>query len=204
MITIEILKCNGCGANLSPDNIKCDYCGSEHIIKSNDHPLKVEQQQAKKIISYYKAKVKDDPSNGDAVYALGLFYLNLKNYDLAIKNFQIAIDLMPEESDVYYYYALSLIRGKRVKTISFKDIKQIEEYLRSAIQLEANAKYYYLAAIINYDFYSGNGMKIPTPDYNELIDNASSAEYEPDEIKILLNNVIIRDEKLISTIKRNT
>ena len=123
---------------------------------------------------------------------------------MAIKNFQIVIDLMPEESDVYYYYALSLIRGKHIKTISFKDIKQIEEYLHSAIQLGANAKYYYLAAIINYDFYSGNGMKIPTPDYNELIDNASSAEYEPDEIKILLNNVIIRDEKLISTIKRNT
>ena len=40
-------------------------------------------------------------------------------------------------------------------------------------------------------------MKVPQPDYNELLNNASSAEAEPIENKIILDNVIIREEKLI-------
>ncbi len=79
----------------------------------------------------------------------------------------------------------------------FKEIKEIEQFNNAALQLGNKAKYYYLAAIINFDFYASNGMKVPQPDYNELLNNASSAEAEPIENKIILDNVIIREEKLI-------
>ncbi|MCB0539326.1 MAG: hypothetical protein KDE33_17560 [Bacteroidetes bacterium] len=198
---VEILQCNGCGANLSPDNTKCIYCQSENIVVSNNHPLNVEEKQAKKIANYFKAQVRENPTDGEALFALGMFYLNLKLYDLAIKNFESAITQLPDEADVYYYYALSLIQGKRPKSLSLPSVRKIEEYLNTAIQLDDKAKYYYLAAIINYDFYAANGMKIPQPDYNSLISEAQTSEKEPEEIDVLLKNVIIRDENLISIIK---
>lgn len=197
---VKILQCNGCGANLSPDNTTCIYCQSENIVVSNNHPLNVEEKQAKKIANYFKAQVRENPTDGESLFALGLFYLNLKLYDLAIKNFELAITHLPDEADVYYYYALSLIQGKRPKSLSLSQVRKIEEYLNTAIQLDDKAKYYYLAAIINYDFYAANGMKIPQPDYNSLISEAQTAEKEPEEIDVLLKNVIIRDENLISVI----
>ena len=109
---VKILQCNGCGANLSPDNTTCIYCQSENIVVSDNHPLNVDEKQAKKIANYFKAQVKDNPTDGEALFALGMFYLNLKLYDLAIKNFESAITQLPDEADVYYYYALSLIQGK--------------------------------------------------------------------------------------------
>jgi tetratricopeptide (TPR) repeat protein len=198
---VEILQCNGCGANISPDNTTCIYCGSENIVVSSNHPLIVEEKQAKKITNYFKAKVKEDPTDGESLFALGMFYLNLKLYDLAIKNFESAITYIPNEADAYYYYALSLIRGKRPKSMNLKDIRKIEEYLNTAIQLDDKANYYYLAAIINYDYYAGNGMRIPKPDYNELLSEADTAEKDKTEVDVLIGNVIIRDEQLLQIIQ---
>jgi len=199
---VKILHCNGCGANLAPDNTTCIYCQSENIVVSNNHPLNVEEKQAKKIANYFKSQVRENPTDGEALFALGLFYLNLKLYDLAIKNFESAITQLPDEADVYYYYALSLIRGKRPKSLGLQQVRKIEEYLNTAIQLDDKAKYYYLAAIINYDFYASNGMKVPQPDYNELLNSALDAESEPIENKIILENVIIREEKIIKMLSQ--
>jgi tetratricopeptide (TPR) repeat protein len=197
---VKILQCNGCGANLSPDNTTCIYCQSENIVVSDNHPLNVDEKQAKKIANYFKAQVKDNPTDGEALFALGMFYLNLKLYDLAIKNFESAITQLPDEADVYYYYALSLIQGKRPKSLGLQQVRKIEEYLNTAIQLDDKAKYYYLAAIINYDFYAGNGMKIPQPDYHSLLAEAKTTDKEPAEIEVMLKNVIVRDENLLSII----
>ena len=170
-------------------------------VDSYKNPFTIDEQLVKKYVTKYKEKVKANPSDGKAVYTLGLFYLRLKLYDFALTNFKKAIDLMPEEADPYYYYALTLVKGKRPKILNHKDVNQIEEFLNTAIQLDDKANFYYLAAIINYDYYAANGLRIPTPNYNELIKNAKTAKSDPDEIKILLDNIILRDEKLISIIR---
>jgi tetratricopeptide (TPR) repeat protein len=197
MAKVEIIRCKGCGANLSPENTTCNYCFSENIVKANENPFNIDQKLAKQYANYFKAKVQNDSTDGNAVFSLGLFYLNLKLYDLAIKSFQKAIELNPDEPEIYYYNALALVKGRRPKTIPFKEIKEIEQYNNAAIQLADKAKYYYLAAIINYDFYATNGMKVPQPDYNELLNSASMAENEAIENKVILDNVIVREEKLI-------
>lgn len=202
MAKVEIIRCKGCGANLSPENTTCNYCFSENIIKANENPFNLEQKLAKQYASYFKAKVQSDPTDGTALFSLGLFHLHLKLYDLAIKSFQKAVELNPEEPEIHYYLALAMIKGRRPKTIPFKEIKEIEQYNNAAIQLGDKAKYYYLSAIINYDFYAGNGMKVPQPDYHELLNSAATAENEPIENKIILENVIIREEKLINILSK--
>ncbi len=202
MANVEILRCKGCGANLSPENTTCNYCFSENIVKANENPFNLGQMLAKQYANYFKVKVQSNPLDGNAIFSLGLLSLNLKLYDLAIKNFQKAVELNPEEPEIHYFLALSMIKGRRPKTIPFKEIKEIEQFINSALQLGYKAKYYYLAAIINFDFYASNGMKVPQPDYNELFYNARYAEAEPIENKILLDNVIIREEKLIEILNQ--
>ena len=202
MANVEIFRCKGCGASLSPENTTCNYCFSENIVKANENPFNLGQMLAKQYANYFKVKVQSNPLDGNAIFSLGLLSLNLKLYDLAIKNFQKAVELNPEEPEIHYFLALSMIKGRRPKTIPFKEIKEIEQFINSALQLGYKAKYYYLAAIINFDFYASNGMKVPQPDYNELFYNARYAEAEPIENKILLDNVIIREEKLIEILNQ--
>jgi tetratricopeptide (TPR) repeat protein len=197
MAVVEIIRCKGCGANLSPEHTTCIYCLSENIVKANENPFNLDQKLTKQYANYFKSKVQNYPKDSNAVFSLGLFYLNLKLYDLSIKSFQKALELNPEEPEIYYYLALSLIKGRRPKSILFKEIKEIEQFNNTALKLGDKAKYYYLAAIINFDFYASNGMKIPQPDYNELLNTASTAETESIENKIILENVIVREESII-------
>ncbi|MCF7868545.1 MAG: hypothetical protein K9N09_07595 [Candidatus Cloacimonetes bacterium] len=196
MLTVQILKCQGCGANLSPNNSICEYCKSENIVKTEKDPFKLDKKLTKQYSNYYKCKAKENPTDAEAIYSLGLFYLKLKLYDLAISNFKNAITLTPDEADLYYYYALSLIKGRRIKTLTFKEIKIIEEYLNTAIQLEDKASYYYLSALIKYDYYRANGLMSNGSSYSELITEAKECYSDQDELNVLLENIITNNELL--------
>ena len=110
---------------------------------------------------------------------------------------------MPEYPDAYYYYGLSLIRGRRPKLLSLSEVKRIEDYLKTAVQLDARpAKYYYLAAILKYDYYLSNGLLCnPSPD--ELFLMAEDKDQDAWEIERLLHSVPVRDPDLISKVRRN-
>jgi tetratricopeptide (TPR) repeat protein len=149
-------------------------------------------------------RIGPDPPDGREHYTQGLRYLRQKLYDLAIPSFLKALELMPENADAYYYLALALIRGARPKTLLHNDAKQIEKYLSTAIRLGAKAKHYYLAAILNYDYYASNGLSIPEPNFEQLLRSAAVVRKEPDEIELMLNNIVLRDEALIAFIKQNS
>jgi len=198
---LQVEECPQCGAPASPSDKQCRFCKSEFFVTSLSYVGSFDKGAIDKYINYYKGLTKAAPENGEAFFSLGLCYLQLKLFPLAQKNLEKAIELIPEYSDVYYYYALSLIKGRRVKIITSNEIKSIEQYLETAIQLDQNkAKYYYLSAIIKYDFYRMNGLIVPPPDADELIMEAKQKAQEPEEVQRLLDAVILRDEKFISSI----
>lgn len=197
MVTVAIIRCQGCGANLSPSNTNCEYCGSVNVIKAKENLFVLDESLSKKYVNYYKEKVKEIPSDGEAIFFLGLFYLRLKLYDFAIKNIEKSIELMPEESDVYFYYALALMKGRKPKLISLTEIRKIEDYLKTAIQLnDTNANYFYLWALIKYDFYLKNGLRSQTPTLDYLLDEIKSKNISTDEIEKLRNMVPVTDFNL--------
>ena len=161
-------------------------------------------EEIHRMLTQFKSMVTLSPDDGEAHYSLGLCYLQLRLYELAIKNFKRAIQLMPEFSDVYYYYALSLIRGRRPKTMSRNEVKKIEEYLATAIQLDdQQAKYYYLVAILKYDYYLANGLSVKSPPINDLLQIAQEKEQDSWEVERLLQAIILRDEELVRLIRNN-
>jgi len=74
--------------------------------------------------------------------------------------------------------------------------------LNAAIQIDnTKSKYYYLWALIKYDFYVKNGLKANPPTFEELISQAKSKLYEDTEIKKMLQLIPINDYYLINLVK---
>lgn len=152
------------------------------------------------LVAEVKANSTSTPSSS---YASGLSYLKRSLYDLAISNFEKAVEVMPGNADSYYYYALSSIRGKRPKSLTLKEVKLIEKYIETAIQLDdSQAKYYYLLAILKFDYYLMNGLSVSSPSVEDLLRIAQNKRYDSEEIEILLQSLILRDQQLLSIIHR--
>jgi tetratricopeptide (TPR) repeat protein len=163
---------------------------------------KASKAETNEILSRYKSMLNANPADGMAHYGLALLYLHAKQYNLAAEHFRRAVELLPDYPDAHYYYGLSLIGGRRPKTLLLKEVRRIEECLEAAMQLDdRSAKYYYLAAILRYDYYLANGLTCTPPSPEGLIAAARRKDHDPGEIERLLQAVTLRDENLISSIR---
>jgi len=200
---MKVEVCPQCGAPAGASAKACEFCRAAFLVTSVSYLGRFDKDGVNKYLNLYKGMVKAAPEDGDSQFALGLCYLHLRLFDLAIRHFGRAVELMPESSDVYYYYALAMIRGRRPKTLSLNEVRQIEAYVSSAMQLDGTrAKYNYLAAILKYDYYLANGLRVPDPSAEELLTEASTKDHEGDEVERLLDSVVLRDEALVSAIRR--
>jgi tetratricopeptide (TPR) repeat protein len=198
---INVLTCPQCGAPVKINAGRCEYCEAEFLVTSLDYLDKFDRTGINKYVNYYKQLLKDTPDDGEVNCAMGICYLDLGLYDLATKYFTKAVEEKPDSGDTYYYYALSLLKGKRPKLLTLAEIRKVEEYLNAAIQIDdSKSKYYYLWALIKHDFYKCNGLAINSPSIEELLSEAKSRPYEDIEIKKMLQRVPIGDQQLMSLV----
>lgn len=200
---MKVESCPQCGAPATVSARTCAYCKAEFFVTSLAYLGRFERDGINKYINHYKELVKAAPDDPEGHLALGLCYLQLKLYDLANKILAQAIEVAPDLADPYYYYGLTLIKGRRPKTLSLNEVRKIEEYLNTAMQLDpTRAKFNYLAAILKYDYYALNGIRHQPPSWEALLVEARSKEHEPDETERLLESVLLRDEEFTRLIRR--
>ncbi len=190
MSKIEILCCASCGASLAPKAMKCDFCDSLNVFTTKTNPLKLSAILSKQYLN--SGQLSTDTVN------TALLHLNLKNYEIAKKLLELEIENNPFNADAYFYCAISFINGKRIKSLAFSDIKKITQYISSAMQIKDDAKYYFLSAIINYDFFEGNGMLLPEPNYYTLLEKCTELKLEDEDLEFLENNVIIPQNEIFN------
>jgi tetratricopeptide (TPR) repeat protein len=165
---------------------------------------RLSKEEIHRHLDHYKSTIVKSPDVGEANYGLALCYLQLGLHDLATKNFKRTLELMPEYADAYYYYGISLVRGRRPKLLSLSEVRLIEQYVETALQLDDRpAKYYYLSAILKFEYYLSNGLICRPPSPDELFFAAEDKEYDPWEVERLLYLIPVRDPELISKIRRN-
>jgi tetratricopeptide (TPR) repeat protein len=153
----------------------------------------------------YKAALDRGVGMGGAHFGLGHLYLQLRLYDLALKHFRQSVGLEPDFADGYYYVALTMLRGKRPKTLMIQEVRAIEAQLCAALQLDPRpAKYYFLLAAVRSDYYLTNGLTSPSPSSRELLAMAREKEYDFPEVERLLDSITLRDEALVSQIRRQS
>lgn len=149
------------------------------------------------MIDMYKHSLNRGSLDDEIYFNLGLCYLHLKLFDLAVRYFEKALVLAPDNSDYHYYLGLAKIRNRRPLTLMPNDIRDIEQYVNSAMEIDSReGKYFVLSIILKYDYYHLNGLVVKLPSINELIENLSAKNIDPYEIQRLKESVPIIDTKL--------
>jgi tetratricopeptide (TPR) repeat protein len=180
---MEISECPQCGAAATPSAKKCEYCKAEFFITSIAYLSSFDSSGLQKYMQHYKALTKANPEDSEGQLGLGLCYLQLGMFPLALKAFDNVINSAPDIAQAYYYRCLSIIAGRRIKTLSLKEVREIEAHLNTAIQLGDkvdSAKL--LLAMTKHDYYICNGMVVQPPTHCELLAGIDQSAFEANEI----------------------
>lgn len=187
-----VKECPQCGAPIDTNKRECDYCKAKLYVSSISYLSSYDVAGIQKYLKYYKELSSEN--NIDGYLGLGICYLQLNMYSLALKSFTTVIEKSPEISQAYYYYCLSLIAGQKVSTLSFDTIEKVVSYLNTAMILDpTNNLYPLLLMIINYDFYISNCMLEPNPTYSDLKRIVNIKDIDINEIDRLKKSVKVED-----------
>jgi tetratricopeptide (TPR) repeat protein len=154
-----------------------------------------------KYLQHFKKLTQENPESGEGLLGLGLCYLQSGLFPLAQQCFANAIGVSPELPQPYYYYALSRIAGRHLMTMSLNEIREIEQYLTTAVQLDGDSPIFkLLLACLKGDYYETNGLMVSPPTTDDLLAEISGLSIEKAEMEKLRNSVIIRDDSYFSTV----
>ena len=115
-------------------------------------------------------------------------YLSNNDFKNAQETLNKLILKTPNDADPYFYLALSLIAGRRPKILGFKEAEEAVRNIDVAISKDsAKAHFYYLKAIILYDFYCLNGFSVDIEEINELLVIAANVVNDKSMIKEVMH-----------------
>jgi hypothetical protein len=209
VIKKQALRCKHCNADLTSGRTEgatfgtwggaqgVAIGGTGHHIEGGLHVTTtlaeldgIDEGKKRQLLALYESKVRDFPENAKYQVALGLSYLDLRLYDLALATLKRALGKGTNEVNLYYYIALASIQGKRPRVLSFAKIKEIESYLEAASHLNARCGHVkVLWAIVKYSYYLPNGLRINSPTVEELLSSARQTELSTDELRLMLTHV---------------
>lgn len=172
MSEVIVKVCPSCGAPVEITSNICDYCGAAYYIQSIHSLVAVDKKGITKYIELYKKKLAERASDSEAAKALGICYVKLSMYDFALKKFKDLIEESLDDSDIYFYASICLMKGKRPFLVPLKSIKEIEVYLEAASMISpGNPSYYYAQGLIKQDYYERKFLKT-MPTANDLFSEA--------------------------------
>ncbi|CAN5752779.1 hypothetical protein BH10BAC3_BH10BAC3_11940 [soil metagenome] len=106
-----------------------------------------------------------------------------------------------DNGDLYYYLSLSIIAGRRPKTLGTTDVTEIIRNIDLAIAYDKSmSHYFYLKAIMLYDFYYLNGFSVDISKINELLTAAANGKLERSLIEEMLNHIPGADKEILDCI----
>lgn len=168
---ITTLNCPGCGAPVSRNQKKCDFCEREILISSFSSLYILEPTELNKYAAAYKAMAESEPLDAGINTSLGFCYLKLRVYDRAQSAFEVAISQNLNNPDAYFYAAVSLLNGGKAFLTKRAVIEKIESYVNAAITLEEKPIFHYFKSYIKYDYYNRKSYST-TPTYLEALSTA--------------------------------
>ena len=178
------LECPGCGVPITTSTRQCPQCFREIVISTFNSvnsmsPLDINKQAN----AYRKAMVKH-PDDKTLNMSIAFCYLKLKLYDKALPCFEKAIEDNFDNSEVYFYAAIALLKGKQAYLTPRPVIDKIEEYLQAAIMIEPKGIYYYFWSYIRYDHHYRKSYMM-SPNYRDLLGQAQQAGLSQTDVEEL-------------------
>lgn len=173
MATAEFYECPGCGASVSPDMKKCDYCNSPVVIHSIGAIGTFTPLQLNKYANSYRKQLTTQPDDRELNRSMGICYLKLRLYDKANDAFERAVTDNFEDADSYFYAAVGRLKGKKAFVASRQDIDKAVEYLNVANMISPNPVYSLMLAYIKKDYFNRKALRV-SPSWTEELSTARS------------------------------
>lgn len=173
MTTAEFYECPGCGASVSPDMKKCEYCDNPVIIHSIGVIRTFSPLQLNKYANSYRKQLAADPDDRELNRSMGICYLKLKLYDKANEAFERAVTDNFEDADSYFYAAVGRLQGKKAFVASRHDIDKAVEYLNAANMIAPNPVNSLMLAYIKKDYFDRKALRV-SPSWTDELSAARS------------------------------
>jgi tetratricopeptide (TPR) repeat protein len=119
----------------------------------------------------YQQALSLNPNNKDLNGSAAFCFLKLRIYDKALEYFEKAIIDNFDNSEIYFYASVCLLKGNKPFLAQRPAIDKIIEYIQAAIMIEPRAIYYYFFAYIKYDYFFRKHF-LTTPGYEEIFETA--------------------------------
>lgn len=165
------LECPGCGVPITTSTQTCPQCFRPIVISTFNSVRSMSPLDINKQASVYRKAMVENPDNKDLNMSIAFCYLKLKLYDRALPCFEKAIEDNFDNSEVYFYAAIALLKGKKAFLTPRTIIDKAEEYLNAAIMIEPKAIYYYFWSYLRYDHHFRKHY-VMNPNYRSLFDKA--------------------------------
>lgn len=192
---MEVTECPQCGAPAKPSQRNCEFCKAEFFITSVAYLGKLEQGAINKYLQHYKKLTRENPEDAEGHLGLGITYLELGMYPLALKSFEKVIETAPEVARAYYYCGLSRVQGRRLMTLSLPETREIERWVNTAIQLDPDSvEYKVLLALIKKDYYEANSLRVTPPSCDQIMAEIKGRKVSSLEMNRLFKCVLVRTD----------
>lgn len=180
------IRCPGCGGAVSTGQKDCKFCGNPVIITSFNSVHNMSSQLTNKYIKSYQKALIDNPYDSQLNISIGMCYLKLRLYEKALVNFERAIEDDFDNSETYFYAAVSLLKGKKAFLTPKVNIDKAQEYINAALMIENRGIYNYFLAYLKYDFYERKFLKVH-PNYEIELAQAYENNVTDEDIRIFFD-----------------
>lgn len=184
ILEVTALQCPSCGAPLTLDQKVCDFCGGPVVITTFNPLRSMSIPDVGKRANAYRQALANDPDNQDLNTSAAMCFLKLKQYALANQSFEKAMQFNFDNSEVFFYAAISLLEGKIPFLHLRPTIDKILGCMESALMIEPRGIYYYFIAYIKYDYFKRKYLNV-TPDYSQMLATARQAGYTDADVQQL-------------------
>lgn len=165
------LECPGCGIPITTSTQTCPQCFRPIVISTFNSVSTMSPLDLKNQAGAYRKAMACNPDNKDLNMSIAFCYMKLKLYDKALPCFEKAIEDNFDNSEVYFYAAIALLKGKKAFLTPRTVIDKAEEYLQAAIMIEPKGIYYYFWAYLRYDHHFRKHY-VMNPNYKTLLNQA--------------------------------
>lgn len=180
------LECPGCGAAISIGTKQCPYCFRDIVISTFNSVSSMTNLELNKYAGVYRKALSEQPDNRELNKSIAFCYLKLKMYEKALPYFEKVIEDNFDDSEIYFYTAICLLKGKRPFLLQKAVIDKIIEYLDAAAMIEPKGIYYYYLAYVKYDFYEMK-MLNTNPNFQDVYQQAREVGLSETDISELYN-----------------
>ena len=165
------LNCPGCGARVTTGQKICDYCEKPIVISTFNSIYSMPMPLVNKYAGTYRKALVENPDNPELNTSIAMCYLKLKLYDKAFSAFEKAMEDNFDNSEIFFYAAISLLQGNKAFLTQRPAIDKIEEFINAANMIEPKGIYYYFLAYIKYDYFNRKYFNT-SPTYSEALQMA--------------------------------